>query len=115
MTQVPLRILGLLSLLVAFLPGLIFAQERPVDDKKAAAEAAAIPVYVSQPGLGGTSWQLVKFEGGDGKVLTPKDKTKYQVAFGGDGSVSVRIDCNRGQGAWKSAATWPSSSWAPWR
>jgi len=52
--------------------------------------------------LGGTSWQLVRFQGGDGKVLRPDDKAKYTIAFGNDGVVSMRIDCNRGRGAWKS-------------
>jgi para-nitrobenzyl esterase len=51
-------------------------------------------------GIGGTSWQLVKFQGGDGTVLTPDDKGKYTVAFANDGNVSVRFDCNRGRGAW---------------
>jgi para-nitrobenzyl esterase len=53
--------------------------------------------------LGGTSWQLVRFQGGDGKVLTPDASAKYTIAFGADGSVSARIDCNRGRGGWKSA------------
>ena len=52
--------------------------------------------------LAGTSWQLVKFQGGDGTVLTPDEKTKYTVAFGADGVVNVRFDCNRGRGGWKS-------------
>jgi len=51
-------------------------------------------------GIGGTSWQLVKFQGGDGTVLTPDDKGRYTVAFANDGNVSVRFDCNRGRGAW---------------
>lgn len=54
-------------------------------------------------GLVGTSWQLVKFQGGDGTVLAPDDRTKYTVAFAADGVVSVRFDCNRGRGGWKSA------------
>src|SRR5262245_17682941 len=53
--------------------------------------------------LAGTSWQLVKFQGGDGKTLTPDDKTKYTVNFGADNRVSARIDCNRGAGTWKSS------------
>ena len=53
--------------------------------------------------LGGTSWQLVKFQGGDGTVLTPDDKSKYTLAFGDDGVVNARIDCNRGRGGWKSS------------
>ena len=53
--------------------------------------------------LGGTSWQLVKFQSSGGKTLTPDDKAKYTIAFGTDGRVSARIDCNRGSGTWKSA------------
>ena len=55
------------------------------------------------PALGGTSWRLVKFQGGDGTVLAPDDKSKYTLAFGADGVVRARIDCNRAQGGWKSA------------
>ena len=52
--------------------------------------------------LAGTSWQLVKFQGGDDTVLRPDDKSKYTLAFNADGSFSARIDCNRGRGTWKS-------------
>jgi para-nitrobenzyl esterase len=54
------------------------------------------------PGLGGSAWQLLRFQGGDDKVLTPDDKAKYVFAFGSDGGFSARIDCNRGRGSWKS-------------
>jgi heat shock protein HslJ len=57
----------------------------------------------ARAGLGGTSWRLVKFQGGDGLTLTPDDKAKYTIAFGTDGRLSARIDCNRGSGTWKSA------------
>jgi putative lipoprotein len=53
--------------------------------------------------LGGTSWRLVSFRGGDDTVLAPTDRDKYTLAFGTDGNVSVRIDCNRGRGTWKSS------------
>jgi len=53
--------------------------------------------------LAGTSWQLVKFQGGDDTVLRPDDKSKYTLAFTEDGNVNARIDCNRGRGAWKSS------------
>lgn len=52
-------------------------------------------------GLAGTSWQLVKFEGGDDTVLTPDDRAKYTIEFGADGRLSARIDCNRGRSTWK--------------
>jgi para-nitrobenzyl esterase len=64
---------------------------------------ARMPSQEAPAGLGGTSWQLVKFQGGDDKVLVPDDRAKYTIAFGTDGVVSARIDCNRGRGAWSSA------------
>jgi putative lipoprotein len=53
--------------------------------------------------LAGTSWRLVKFEGGDGTTLTPDDRSKYTVTFAADGRVSARVDCNRGAGTWTSS------------
>lgn len=64
---------------------------------------AQIMAPSTPPTLGGTSWQLVKFQGGDGAVLTPDDRSKYTLAFSDDGVVSARIDCNRGRGGWKSS------------
>lgn len=46
--------------------------------------------------------QLAVNRGDDETILTPDDKAKYTVAFGTDGRVSARIDCNRGSGMWKS-------------
>jgi heat shock protein HslJ len=54
-------------------------------------------------GLGGTSWQLVKFQSMDDKTLIPDDKAKYTLEFGTDGGISARIDCNRGRSTWKSS------------
>jgi hypothetical protein len=36
---------------------------------------------VRSPGLAGTSWQLVRFEGGDSTTLTPDDRTKHTIEF----------------------------------
>jgi para-nitrobenzyl esterase len=55
------------------------------------------------PSLAGTSWQLVKFQGSDDKTMIPDDKAKYTIQFNTDGSLSARIDCNRGRGTWKSS------------
>jgi uncharacterized protein YecT (DUF1311 family)/heat shock protein HslJ len=52
--------------------------------------------------LAGTSWQLVRFQGGDDAVLTPDDGSKYTITFGRDGVAAVRLDCNRGRGPWTS-------------
>jgi para-nitrobenzyl esterase len=64
--------------------------------------AACASVPQASPPLGGTAWQLVKFQGGDGKTLTPDDRAKYTLAFGTNGNLSARIDCNRGRGSWTS-------------
>jgi len=53
-------------------------------------------------GLTGTSWQLVKFQGGDGTVLRPDEPAKYTIEFLEDGILAARIDCNRARGSWKS-------------
>ena len=63
---------------------------------------AQIPPQQAGAGLAGTSWQLVRFQGGDDTVRVPDDRSKYTIAFGTDGAVSARIDCNRARGTWKS-------------
>ena len=63
---------------------------------------AAQTVKDSAAGLAGTSWRLVEFRGGDDTVLTPGDKERYTLAFAGNGRVSIRVDCNRGNATWKS-------------
>jgi para-nitrobenzyl esterase len=55
------------------------------------------------PGLAGTTWQLVTFEGGDDTTLIPDDRAKYTIAFGANGQLTARIDCNRGRGTWTSS------------
>jgi len=68
----------------------------------ASADAQKIPSNATSE-IGGTSWQLVTFLGGDSSKLTPDDQAKYTIAFETASAVSVRIDCNRGHGTWKSA------------
>ena len=65
--------------------------------------AGCAPVAPPQETLAGTSWQLVRFQGGDGAVLAPDERSKYTLAFNADGRVAARLDCNRGTGSWKSA------------
>ena len=64
---------------------------------------AAQTVPSAPPRLDGTSWRLVQFQGGDGKILTPDDRAKYTLEFVAGGNLTARIDCNRGRGSWKSS------------
>ncbi|WP_421658707.1 META domain-containing protein [Leptothermofonsia sp. ETS-13] len=70
--------------------------ERAANSKLASSNIANQPDDLSK-----TSWQLVKFQGGDDTVLTPDDRTNYTIAFNADNSVNVRFDCNRGRSTWK--------------
>jgi para-nitrobenzyl esterase len=65
---------------------------------------AACAAPPQSTGLGGTSWQLVRFRGGEGNTLTPDDKGKYTFTFFSDGAFATRVDCNRGRGHWRSPA-----------
>lgn len=55
--------------------------------------------------LTGTTWQLVKFQDGDGNTFVPDNKSKYTITFGSRGRVTVRVDCNSGGSTWKSSGT----------
>jgi heat shock protein HslJ len=55
--------------------------------------------------LQGTRWQLVKFQGGDDRTLTPDDPAKYTIEFAAGGRLTARIDCNRGRGTWKATGS----------
>jgi para-nitrobenzyl esterase len=48
------------------------------------------------------SWRLVAFQGSDDTTLMPADRAKYTIEFAAGGRLTVRIDCNRGRGTWKS-------------
>ena len=53
--------------------------------------------------LAGTSWKLVKFQGGDESTSVPDDGSKYTITFGSNGRVTARVDCNRASSTWRSS------------
>ncbi len=86
------------SLVVCLLLGTMScssSRENPGSDETAPPASA---------GLAGTTWRLVRFEGGDGTVLAPDDGSKYTLTFETGGRLAARIDCNRGSGTWTSTA-----------
>jgi heat shock protein HslJ len=62
-----------------------------------------VPPNPLAQGLAGTTWQLVEIQSMDDAQGTrrPGDGSRYVIDFGGDGHVSVQLDCNRGTGNWK--------------
>lgn len=61
--------------------------------------------------LEGSSWRLVEIRSMDDARGTtrPDDPAKYTLAFGDDGRLSARLDCNRGNGPWRHEPADPAS------
>ena len=61
------------------------------------------PAALAQDGspLSGTTWRLVKFQGGDGTMQKPPIPDHFTLEFLTGGALAARIDCNRGRGSWK--------------
>jgi len=80
--------------------GLVFSQ--------ASAKRSAIK-STSATELGGTQWQLVEFRSMDDAtgVLLPSDPSLYTMSLHHDGSVEMRLNCNRAKGKWSAT---PSSN-----
>ncbi len=50
------------------------------------------------PSLIGVNWRLVEIQYSDGTTLRPEDPGAYSVAFLPAGVLSIRADCNKGNG-----------------
>ncbi len=64
------------------------------------------PAAAAEPqpreGLAATSWQLVKFQSMDDAIgeLFPADSRLYTMDLNRDGTVTMRLNCNRAHGSW---------------
>lgn len=67
-------------------------------------EHAGAPKPVPDERLVNTAWQLLRIEAENARslLLRAGQREKYTLFFGADGRVTLRADCNRGQGAWAS-------------
>ena len=62
--------------------------------------------------LAGTQWRLVEIQSMDDSAGTrrPDDPAKFTMRLNGDGTVNMRVDCNRADGTWSvEPGTNPSS------
>lgn len=52
--------------------------------------------------LAGTRWRLIEIRSMDDAIGTtrPDDPSKYTLAFAADGTLAMRLDCNRAMGRW---------------
>jgi len=70
------------------------------DTDEPVAESSANP-------LAGTRWQLVEFQSMSDEIGTirPEDPSRYTMQLNADGSVNMRLDCNRASGTWSANAS----------
>jgi heat shock protein HslJ len=74
----------------------------PAAEAAAVAGAPAPAEEAAAPELAGTAWRLLNIAEMDDSTDIPDDPAKYTLAFGADGTASMRADCNRGSGTWTS-------------
>jgi heat shock protein HslJ len=69
-----------------------------------ATSACATAQNLPEP-LVGTVWRLIEFRSSDDGigVLRPTDSSLYTMSLGENGSVSMRLDCNRANGTWSAS------------
>jgi len=62
--------------------------------------------------LDGTAWRLAMFQSNDDAtgMLRPANADSFTMAFGKDGQVAAKLDCNRGTGPWRAEPAAGSSS-----
>jgi heat shock protein HslJ len=67
--------------------------------------------------LAGTEWRLVEFRSSDDGigVQRPADASRYTMSLAGDGTVSMRLDCNQASGTWTATVIGGSFGFGPLR
>jgi heat shock protein HslJ len=75
-------------------------------------EGGAAPVAQPVGPLADTEWRLVEIQSMDDAIGTvkPDDPSRYTMRLDHDGTVALRLDCNRATGTWSSEASANGSS-----
>jgi heat shock protein HslJ len=79
----------------------------------AGAATAAEPTAAAAPdALTGTSWRLLQFQSMDDAIgtLRPEDPSLYTLRLNSDGTVTMRLNCNRAMGSWSAEPSGDGSS-----
>jgi heat shock protein HslJ len=80
----------------------------PVESATPAAEPvrAATAASLLPAALAGTEWRLVEFQSMDDAVgiKKPADPSLYTMRLDADGTVALRLNCNRASGTWQAQA-----------
>jgi len=70
-----------------------------------ATRAPAAPPPAPDSPLAGTEWRLVEIQSMDDAIGTtrPQDASLYTLSLDADGTVQLRLDCNRATGTWSAS------------
>jgi len=69
---------------------------------ESAADAHEAAAVASDSPLAGTNWRLVEFQSMDDTVgtVSPDDPSPYTMRLNAEGTVNMRLNCNRANGTW---------------
>jgi heat shock protein HslJ len=85
---------------------------------RAGAQTPPPPQTDSLPeALVGTEWRLVEFRSSDDGIgiQRPSDASRYTMSLAGNGTVSMRLDCNHASGTWTATVSGSSFGFGPLR
>ena len=86
----------------------------PPEVPSTASEAKVVASRAAAPAspLANTAWRLVEIQSMDDSIGTVRldDPSLYTMRLNGDGSVAMRLDCNRANGTWSAEAGPEASS-----
>lgn len=102
-----IRVLAIFAILL--ISGIVSGCQPAVKMGNSDEGAPEAAVSSSDNSLAGTSWRLVDFQSMDDAIGTvrPADSSLYTMRLNSDGSVNMRLNCNRARGTWSAK---PSSS-----
>jgi heat shock protein HslJ len=99
-----------------FLLSVVVAASCGCSDRSANADKAPAASEAPQAGplahLAGTSWRLLEIQSMDHAIGTtkPDDPSLYTMRLNADGTVTMRLNCNRGNGTWSAKPVADGSS-----
>lgn len=72
------------------------------ESREAGLEGGEPQAATSPAALAGTSWRLVEFQSMDDAIgtLRPEDPSDYTMRLQGDGTATMKLDCNSAKGTW---------------
>jgi heat shock protein HslJ len=97
--KILITVVLLTSVAILGIGGIILDALAVTDANQSSKESSKFPL--DNP-LAGTNWRLLEFQSMDDAIGTvrPDDPSRYTMRLNGDGTVSMRLNCNHASGTW---------------